>query len=86
MIKIRKSIISTVIVFLCGILLTYVGFFKGKDIAVAISRPQGATFFSVSQETILGCTYFPIIIGVSLLILSILFSTILFKNWIEKSR
>jgi hypothetical protein len=86
MTKIKKSIISTVIVFLCGILFTYVGFFEGKDIAIAVSKPKGATIFSVSEVAILGCTYFPIIIGVSLIMLSILFSAILFKNWIEKSK
>lgn len=83
--KQTKALISTVTLYLCGILFAYVGFFKGRDIAISVSRPEGANGWTTSQELISSCTYFPILIGVSLILLSIFISSVLFFHWINKS-
>ena len=71
--------------FLGGSLLSFVGLTKGLEIASSLSRPKGATGWTIPDKLILGCTYTPIIIGVSLIGLSISLSTVLFINWINKS-
>lgn len=81
--KQTKGVVSIVALFLGGILFTFIGFFKGYDIAISTSKPAGAIGWTTSQEYILSCTYFPIIIGVSLIIFSILLSTVLFHYWIN---
>lgn len=81
--KQTKGVISIVALFLSGILFTFIGFFKGYDIAISTLKPAGAIGWTTSQEYILSCTYFPIIIGVSLIIFSILLSTVLFHYWIN---
>jgi hypothetical protein len=81
--KQTKGVVSIVSLFLGGILFTFIGFFKGYDIAIKTSKPAGAIGWTTSQEYILSCTYFPIIIGVSLIICSIFFSTVLFHHWIN---
>jgi hypothetical protein len=83
--KQTKAIMSILTLFFTGVIFEYVGFFKGRDIASSISRPKGAIGWTTSQELISGCTYFPIIIGVSLTLLSIIFSAVLFSHWINKS-
>ena len=86
--KLKKSIISIIMVmclFLGGSLLSFVGLTKGLEIASSLSRPKGATGWTIPDKLILGCTYTPIIIGVSLIGLSISLSTVLFINWINKS-
>lgn len=81
--KQTKAIISIAALFSGGILTIFIGFFKGHDIAISASRPAGATGWTTSQGFISSCTYFPIIIGVSLVISSILLSTVLFYHWIN---
>ncbi|AHF11367.1 MULTISPECIES: hypothetical protein [Dehalobacter] len=83
--KQTKALISIVTLFLGGVLFVYVGFFRGRDIAISVSRPEGANGWTTSQELISSCIYFPIIIGVSLILLSIIFSSVLFIHWINKS-
>lgn len=81
--KRTNAIISIVALFLGGALITSIGFFKGYDIAISVSKPVGAIGWTTSQEFISSCTYFPIVIGVSLIFSSILFSAILFNHWIN---
>jgi hypothetical protein len=83
--KMNKAIIYIISLFFGGSLITYFGFYKGYDIAIAMSRPVGATGWTTSKEFIASCTYVPVIMGVSLIILSITFSTALFVNWINKN-
>lgn len=87
--KLKKSIISVIMViclFLVGSILSFVGLTKGLDIASSLSRPKGAIGWTIPDKLILGCTYTPIIIGVSLIVLSISLSTVLFINWIHKNK
>lgn len=63
--------------------MTYLGFSKGHDIAATLSRPIGASGWITSGEMIIACTYTPVIIGVSLIVLSLIFSTVLFMKWIN---
>lgn len=81
--KLTKAIIPIVVFFLTGVDLIYIGFFKGNEIAIGISRPKGESIWTTSQELIRGCTYFPIIIGVFLLMLSLIFSAVLFSHWMK---
>lgn len=74
MIKNKKAIYTIVSVFLCGVIITYIGLFKGKNIAQIASRAMNADHWLTSQELIIRWTYFPVIIGVSLIILSIILS------------
>ena len=68
-----------------GVLLTYIGLFQGTALAISASKPYWAVTWVTSPELITACTYFPIILGASLLLLSVLLSAILFQRWINKS-
>lgn len=83
--KYKKAIASIVALFFSGSLITFIGFFKGHDIAINVSRPYGESVWSTSQEIISSCTYFPIILGVSFIFLSVMLSTVLFMHWINNS-
>ncbi|HYE10343.1 MAG TPA: hypothetical protein VEF53_09205 [Patescibacteria group bacterium] len=83
--KTKKAMSYIVSLFLGGSLITFFGFYKGYDIAIVLSRPVGATGWTTSKEFIMSWTYVPVIIGVSLIIASITFSTALFVNWINKN-
>ena len=83
--KWKDTVAYTVGVYLCGVLLIFIGFFYGHDMAINVSRPYGATGWSTSQELVSACTYFPIVLGISLMILAIAFSTVLFIRWVNKS-
>lgn len=84
--KLKQAIKLIVILFLSGNLISYIGLSKGRDMASALSRPAGASMWSISDEMISACTYLPVIMGVSLVILSIAFSTVLFVNWIKENK
>lgn len=81
--KFKQGIILTFLLFLGGSLMVYLGFSKGHDIAATLSRPIGANAWMTSGEMISACTYTPVIIGVSLILLSLFFSTVLFIKWIK---
>lgn len=86
--KLKKTIISVIMViflFLGGGIISFIGLTKGLDIASSLSRPKGAIGWTIPDKLILGCTYTPVIIGVSLIVLSISLFTVLFINWINKS-
>lgn len=80
--KLKKSIIMIVFLFLGGSLISFIGLSKGYDIAVILSRPIGATSWTTSGEMMFACKFTPVLIGISLITLSIVFSTVLFIKWI----
>ncbi|KMT22466.1 hypothetical protein [Clostridium cylindrosporum] len=82
--KLKQAIVLTFLLFLSGSLMTFIGFVKGDDIATSLSRPIGESIWETSNEMILGCTYTPVILGISLIIMSITFSTVLFINWVKE--
>lgn len=81
--KFKQGVILTFLLFLSGNLMVYIGFSKGHNIAATLSRPIGASGWITSSEMLLACTYTPVIIGVSLVVLSLIFSTVLFIKWIN---
>ena len=82
--KIKQAIILIISLFLGGNLLMIIGFTKGMDMAVQLSKPRGASGWTTSNEMVTAATYIPVIIGISLIVLSIAFSTVLFINWIKE--
>ena len=84
--KIKKAIIIIIFLFLSGSFISFIGLAKGSDVASTLSRPWGATSWGTSQEMIIGCTYIPVIIGISFIVLSLLFSTVLFIDWIRNNQ
>ena len=84
--KIKKAIALIIFLFLSGNFISYIGLTKGIDIAATLSRPRGVSSWGTSQEMIIGCTYIPVIIGVSLIVLSLLFLTVLFIDWIRSDQ
>jgi hypothetical protein len=69
--------------FLVGSISVFLGFSKGYDMASFLSRPKGAMWWTVKNEMIIGCTYTPVIVGVSLIILALILSIILFYKWLK---
>lgn len=84
--KIKKSITMIIFLFLSGNLISFIGLTKGRNIALILSRPRGAMSWETSQEMITGCTYIPVIMGISLIVLSLVFSTVLFIDWIRNNQ
>ncbi|MGO1369022.1 MAG: hypothetical protein ACTHVE_07800 [Senegalia sp. (in: firmicutes)] len=84
--KVRDSIVIIIILFLLGNVLVFTGFVKGADMAFSLIGPQSfeEEEWYVPDGMILGSTYVPVIIGISLIILSIIFSTVLFIDWYKK--
>jgi hypothetical protein len=78
-----KHLILTISLFLVGNLLCYKGFTKGEEIAINLSRPIDSSSWDTSSGMIIGCTYTPVIMGIALIVISIIFSTILFYEWVS---
>ncbi|WP_243641193.1 hypothetical protein [Xylanivirga thermophila] len=81
--KFKKTISLIFLLFLSGIIFLSIGFVKGEAIASSLSRARQLDAWVVSEGMILGCTLIPIIIGLSLIILTIIFSSILFIHYIN---
>ncbi|MCC5912411.1 MAG: hypothetical protein JJT76_18495 [Clostridiaceae bacterium] len=81
--KLKKALILISSLFLGGSLSVYIGLSKGRDISRVLSRPRGASRWTVSNELTIAWTYVPVIIGISLILLSIIFSGIVFLKWYE---
>lgn len=81
--RFKQAITLTFLLFLGGSLMVFLGISKGHDIAATLSRPIGASGWITSGEMILACTYTPVIVGVSMIVLSLIFSTVLFIKWIN---
>lgn len=69
--------------FIGGIVLSAIGLTKGQDIASLFSR-SGVEFWTISEGMILGATFIPIMIGVSMMILAMVFGTVLFIHWLKE--
>lgn len=85
--KFNKTIISIIMIiclFSGGSIISFIGLSKGLKIASALSRPKGATGWVIPEQMTVACTYTPVIIGVSLIILSLIIFTILFVKWINE--
>lgn len=83
--KLKQPIVLTVLLFLIGSLLIFIGFVKGHDIAIRLSMPIGESVWETPNKIILGCTYTPVILGILIIMMSIAFFTVLFVNWVKKS-
>lgn len=81
--KIKKSIILILCLFISGNMFTYIGFTKGREIAISLSRPSNAMSWTTSEEMIKGCTYVPVITGISIIVMAIILSTVLFIKWLN---
>lgn len=81
--KIWYSLGIIALLFICGGMSVYLGFAKGNENAINISRPGGAVSWTTPGELVNACTYTPIVIGVALLLLSLIFSTVLFIKWLK---
>ncbi len=84
--KLKRAIRLIITLFISGNIISYIGLTKGRDIALDLSMPAGeiTTIWSLSEEMVLACTLLPVIMGVSLVILSIAFSTVIFADWIKE--
>jgi uncharacterized protein YpmB len=81
--KLRAAILIIAFIFIVGGLSVFLGFSKGNDMASFLSRPKGAIWWTVKNELIIGCTYTPVIVGISLIILALILSIILFYKWLK---
>ena len=55
--KYKQGIALTLLLFLSGSVTVYLGFSKGHDIAMVLSRPRGASGWITSGEMILAYLY-----------------------------
>ena len=69
--------------FIGGIVLSAIGLTKGQDIASFFSR-SGVEFWTISEGMILGATFIPVMIGVSMMVLAMVFVTVLFIHWLKE--
>ncbi|MBU5311159.1 hypothetical protein KQI38_03900 [Tissierella carlieri] len=81
--KLKKVCIISIGLFILGQISIFLGLAKGVDIGLSLSRPYGATSWSVSNELIYACTYGLVSLGISLIIVSIVFITIVLINWLK---
>lgn len=79
--KLRKTMTLIISLFVGGGILAYLGFTKGEDWATTLSRPRGASAWTTTEGFTLGCTYVPVILGVALILLSVVFSVMVFYRW-----
>lgn len=70
--------------FIGGIVLSAIGLTKGQDIASFFSRPGGAAVWTISDGLVQGWTYIPIMVGVSMMVLAMVFVTVLFIHWLKE--
>lgn len=82
--KIITGIILIVFLFISGSIIAFIGFAKGINMASALARPKGATGWTIPDGYIQACTYIPVIMGVSLILLSLILSLVLFKKWLDR--
>jgi hypothetical protein len=82
--KIRKILLIIIGIFVAGVINLWIGFAYGEELGSHFSRPIGASGWTVSNGLVDACTYIPIIIGVSFILLAMIFCTLVFKEWIKK--
>ncbi|CAK7006619.1 hypothetical protein ACF3M2_09115 [Tissierella carlieri] len=81
--KLKKVSIISIGLFILGNISIFLGLAKGADIGLSLSRPYGATSWETSRELIYACTYGIVSLGISLIIVSIVFITIVLINWLK---
>lgn len=81
--KLKKASIITLVSFMVGHIIIYLGLSKGRDWASAISRPGRATFWTTSTELIQALRYTPMILGISLIVLSVIAFYYIFPLWLR---
>lgn len=81
--KLKKVCIISIGLFILGNISIFLGLAKGADIGASLSRPYGATIWSISNELVRAWTYAPIALGISLIIISIIFITIVLISWLK---
>lgn len=79
-----KAMLIIISLFAGGCLLVFEGLAKGYERAIDLSKPSGATFWSAAEEFIHACTYVPAIAGISLILLAVIFSSIVFWKWYKE--
>lgn len=84
--KNSKAIFLILGLYICGVISTYIGFFKGAEIAIMLSKPKFETGWTTSGEFINNCTYFPVMLGAPLIFLAIMLSAILFSKWVNSDK
>ena len=82
----RKSKILVVLLFSIGAIAIFFGLTKGLEMAETITHWRSPKVSIIPNGLINGCTYTPIIIGIALLILGIIFSVIMFLKQYEKKQ
>lgn len=82
--KSRQARTWIISLFIGGIVLSAIGLTKGQDIASYFSRPGGAVVWTISENLVLGWTYIPVMVGVSMMVLSMIFITVLFVHWLKE--
>lgn len=82
--KIKKILLIIIAIFVAGVINLWIGFAYGEELGSHFSRPIGASGWTVSNGLVNACTYIPIIIGISFILLAMIFCTLVFKEWIKK--
>jgi hypothetical protein len=77
--KIKKAIILIASLLFVGSFIAFIGLYTGEDVAICISNPMGET----SKGMFWACTYVTVMLGRALMILGIIFSTIVFVEWLK---
>jgi len=84
----RKKVITGIILiaflFFIGCIIAFIGFAKGFDMASALARPKGASGWTIPEGYIQACTYIPVMMGASLILLALILSIMLFKKWLDR--
>ncbi|MBB3132265.1 hypothetical protein FHS19_006994, partial [Paenibacillus rhizosphaerae] len=78
---INKHFISSFVFALLGVVLIFVGFAKGRALAIQFSKPPNTQAWITSNGLMNAFTYTPVALGITLLILSLIIFTITF--WFE---
>jgi uncharacterized membrane-anchored protein len=82
--KSRQALPWIVGLFVGGIVIAGIGLTKGQELAAYFSRPMGAEFWFTSEGMQAGWTYIPVMVGVSMIVLAMVFVTVLFIQWLKE--
>lgn len=82
--RVLSSVKLFVVFFCLGVLALIVGV-NGESIAILVSRPSSAGFWTTSESMINGFTYIPMFIGVFFFALAIVVFTISYINAQKKA-
>lgn len=84
--KLKKSKQAIIYLYLCGNWLVFIGLLKGKDIATSIGSSMAGISnpYETTAGMVLGCTLIPVILGISLITISIIILIVIFIHWYNK--